>query len=257
MAGFSRAIVLCCLAGIVVTANADTSATAASVDFDKSCDIASGITASPSLLWYRTAAERKALYQQAFTAAFVQLRVSLQLKESDNWVVVADADETLLDNSPFQCELERRKHDGKVEFDPALWNAWVTSGHAQATPGAAKFVRDVHALGGKIIVITNRSQSVAAATMENFKALGLLVDGFLFARDDKDTNKNRRFIELGENGMASVTRPHPDIKLYLGDNIEDFPGIHQNTNDIGAEFGQRFIVMPNPMYGSWQKNSIH
>jgi len=43
-----------------------------------------------------------------------------------------------------------------------------------------------------------------------------------------------------------------------GDNIEDFPGMDQEirfeSEDGFIDFGERFIVMPNPMYGSWYEN---
>jgi len=42
-----------------------------------------------------------------------------------------------------------------------------------------------------------------------------------------------------------------------GDNIGDFPGLSQSSrDDPGAldDFGDRFFVLPNPMYGSWEGN---
>ena len=45
---------------------------------------------------------------------------------------------------------------------------------------------------------------------------------------------------------------------FVGDNIQDFPGLSQAIRKQGdeafADFGARFFVLPNPMYGSWEKN---
>jgi predicted secreted acid phosphatase len=42
---------------------------------------------------------------------------------------------------------------------------------------------------------------------------------------------------------------------FLGDNIFDFPGLSQaivkQGDEAFAQFGVRFFVLPNPMYGSW------
>ena len=51
-----------------------------------------------------------------------------------------------------------------------------------------------------------------------------------------------------------------DVLLWIGDNIQDFPRLRQDVrsaNDSAfAEFGDRFIVLPNPMYGSWERNAL-
>ena len=44
----------------------------------------------------------------------------------------------------------------------------------------------------------------------------------------------------------------------VGDNVQDFPGLSQAIRKEGDEafapFGARFFVLPNPMYGSWDRN---
>jgi len=44
----------------------------------------------------------------------------------------------------------------------------------------------------------------------------------------------------------------------VGDNITDFPDLDQairlEKDPAFADFGRRFIVLPNPMYGSWVGN---
>ena len=40
----------------------------------------------------------------------------------------------------------------------------------------------------------------------------------------------------------------------------DFPRLRQDIRSASdsafAEFGDRFIVLPNPMYGSWERNTL-
>ncbi|HEY9227752.1 MAG TPA: HAD family acid phosphatase, partial [Gemmatimonadaceae bacterium] len=53
----------------------------------------------------------------------------------------------------------------------------------------------------------------------------------------------------------------PDAKpltvvAWVGDNILDFPGMSQASRGDAnalAEFGKRYFILPNPMYGSWQQ----
>ena len=49
----------------------------------------------------------------------------------------------------------------------------------------------------------------------------------------------------------------------MGDNLGDFSFLFdkknteermQNVNSIAAEFGNRFIVLPNPTYGDWESS---
>jgi predicted secreted acid phosphatase len=46
------------------------------------------------------------------------------------------------------------------------------------------------------------------------------------------------------------------VVAWVGDNILDFPGMTQAARGDPralAEFGKRYFILPNPMYGSWQQ----
>jgi 5'-nucleotidase (lipoprotein e(P4) family) len=54
-----------------------------------------------------------------------------------------------------------------------------------------------------------------------------------------------------------------EIVMLIGDNLNDLSEVFENRGlDWGTtlveqnkkEFGNRFIVLPNPMYGDWEKN---
>jgi predicted secreted acid phosphatase len=51
------------------------------------------------------------------------------------------------------------------------------------------------------------------------------------------------------------TPGNPPLKvlIWVGDNIQDFPNLTQASPGNPGDFGVRYFVLPNPMYGSWQK----
>jgi predicted secreted acid phosphatase len=59
-------------------------------------------------------------------------------------------------------------------------------------------------------------------------------------------------------GAASPDLPPLHLVLWLGDNIQDFPDLDQTVrtkpDEAFADFGVLYFVIPNPMYGSWEKN---
>jgi 5'-nucleotidase (lipoprotein e(P4) family) len=61
----------------------------------------------------------------------------------------------------------------------------------------------------------------------------------------------------------SKVRQSHEVALLIGDNLSDFSGIFDNRQD-GADlgnvmanrdmFGYEFIILPNPLYGGWEKS---
>jgi 5'-nucleotidase (lipoprotein e(P4) family) len=212
--------------------------------------------AAPSLSngvhWFRNAAEQRAAYLQAYRLATARVEVLSPSKEAGRWAVVADADETLLDNSTYQKE---RELVGK-SFSAESWTAWVARREARALPGSVAFLDRVRALGGRIAIVTNRTQTECADTEANLRAERLVFDLLLCKPDAGPSEKDSRFQKVQE-GKAQDGVPPLEIVLFVGDNIQDFPEMKQDVRtDLSrlAGFGERFIVLPNPMYGSWEKN---
>jgi predicted secreted acid phosphatase len=73
--------------------------------------------------------------------------------------------------------------------------------------------------------------------------------------DGGPSDKNPRF-EAVMNGRTAAGSAPLDIVAFVGDNILDFPQLSQAIKTRGeaafSEFGVRFFLVPNPMYGSWQ-----
>jgi len=214
-----------------------------------SCDTALPIAPmDEGLKWYRRAAERRALTLQTY--AFATAKITDKAAEQVGaWGVVLDVDETTLDNSPYQ---EQRGALG-LGYSPASWQSWVDARSAQAVAGAPAFTQAVRALGGKVVLITNRTQPQCAATEDALHAADITYDEILCGSGDK----NPRFAAVAA-GTAPSTLPPLALAMFVGDNILDFPQLSQDLrtkpDSAFAGFGDTFIQIPNPMYGSFDKN---
>jgi 5'-nucleotidase (lipoprotein e(P4) family) len=204
-----------------------------------------------AIRWTRESAEHRALYLQVFATATAHVERAAQARAAGTWGIVADADETLIDNSTYQLEQARKG----LGFDSASWRAWTAMKAAPALPGAAAFLARVRALGGKIVIVTNRAASECADTEDVFRAGGLAYDAMLCMPDAGPSDKNPRFDAVAK-GTTPAGLPPLEVVAFLGDNIRDFPGLGQSLraqpDEAFAAFGTRFFLLPNPMYGSWE-----
>ncbi len=159
----------------------------------------------------------------------------------------------MIDNSLYQLE---RARAGKP-FDAESWHAWCARREAVPLPGAQAFLARVRALGGKVAIVTNRTVGECPDTEAVFRAHGLVYDAMLCKPDGGPSDKGPRF-EAVARGTTPVGLPPLEVVSFLGDNIQDFPGLSQavrkEADEAFAAFGARFFVLPNPMYGSWERN---
>lgn len=201
--------------------------------------------------WVLDSAEYQASVIQVYRLATARVEQAVAKRPAGSWGVVLDADETVLNNSMYQ--LERAKQG--LAFSADSWNAWVKRREATPLPGAAAFLNRVRALGGKIAIVTNRLQSECEDTRAVFDTYKLVFDAMLCRPDGTPSDKNPRF-EAVANGSTTASSTALDIVAFVGDNILDFPKMAQAARRVGApaftEFGVRFFLVPNPMYGSWQ-----
>ena len=201
--------------------------------------------------WFRNSAEYRALARQAYRVAGDRLSDLTRGLEPQRWAVVLDADETVLDNS----EYERRRFLLDSGYTDASWAAWVNERAAGAVPGARAFARRVHAMGGRVVIVTNRAESLCDATRANLASVGFAADVVL-CQAPGESDKNPRFQKV-QAGTASPGVPPLAVVEWLGDNILDFPDMTQELRHSPAafaEFGRRYFILPNPMYGSWTQN---
>jgi 5'-nucleotidase (lipoprotein e(P4) family) len=208
---------------------------------------ADSVALGDALRWVTTAAEYHAAAWQAFTLAGDRVDSLAAGRPPGSWAVSVDADETLLSNARY--EAERAAVGGT--FDATSWRAWVARREATALPGAREFLYRVRALGGHVVVVTNRKHDERDDTEANLAALDLPYDLVLTRGEERSKEPRWQAVAAGTAGL-----PPMEIVLWVGDNILDFPGLDQSlrTAEDGAlaPFGDRFVVIPNPMYGSWK-----
>lgn len=206
---------------------------------------------SDSTHWARNSAEHEADFLQTYRHAALALEAQAPNLEQGTWAVSLDADETVLDNSLYQKERQEQCEG----FTRPSWEAWVARREAKALPGTKEFLQRVHKLGGVIAIVTNRRTGQECDdTQANFQALSLPFDVMLCGSGDKEPRW-----ESVINGTASPDLPPLKLVLWIGDNIRDFPDLDQDVrnepDDEGfRDFGTRFFVVPNAMYGSWTSN---
>jgi len=197
---------------------------------------------SKEIHWLRNSAEYRAITRQTYALAARTLDAKVQAHKGGPWGVVLDCDETVLDNSEHQKESQ-----GKP-FSQEAWTAWVNRKEAKAIPGASAFTKHVRDLGGKVVIVTNRLEAgECPATEANLQAVKITYDAIHCKKDSSD--KNPRF---------QAVAAEMEILEFIGDNIQDFPAQTQelaSKDDAAfADFGSKFFTLPNPMYGSWEKN---
>lgn len=201
--------------------------------------------------WLRNSAEYEAVVRQTYNVASERVREAAAGREEGTWAVAVDADETILDNSPYEKELATKG----IETTDQLWDGWVARRAAEPVPGALEFLELVHALGGRIAVVTNRIEAHCPDTRANFRAFDIPFDVILCRTDDR--RKEPRWAAV-EQGTAAENLPPLEIVAWVGDNIRDFPNLDQDLRRKSAEafteFGTRYFALPNPIYGSWVGN---
>lgn len=211
--------------------------------------------------WFRTAAEYRALTEQIYRNASRRVETLAADRTPGTWAVILDADETVLDNSEYQ----RRIAEAGLEFDPETWAEWVDEEAAGIIPGADRFIATVREAGGRVAIVTNRTAEECPATVRTMEALGIRTSVVLCRTETSEKEPRFRMAEEGVRtagpGVILTGReplPPMDVVLWVGDNVGDFPGLDQGLRDAGPEsfeeFGRRFFVLPNPMYGSWAAN---
>lgn len=211
---------------------------------------AASIKAYP-VLFQQTAAEYRALCYQAFNMAHLRLQEIPRRKlRTGKLAIITDLDETILDNSYSEAQLIK---EGK-EYNSKAWKQWTDRSAATAVPGAVAFLQAAKQKGIHIFYISNRDTTEINSTLLNLQKLQLPdadTSHMLFLRNTSSKEVRRQ----------QVMEQH-EVIMLLGDNLTDFTtafevkGIDQRnaaTDAVKEEWGRRFIVLPNGIYGEWEK----
>ena len=205
-----------------------------------------------ALLWMQNAAEYRELCYQAYNIALERIDAALKSKKKFKkpLAIVLDIDETVLSNVAWNASYvgtDRLKNtDDEVE--------WAKSTKAEPMPGAVEFLNAVDKRGVEIFYVTNRNASrLTELTKEDLEEAGfpkVKPDHLILKSDGGD-----KFARLDRIGAAY------EVIVYMGDNTGDLPlgtfgRLTADRNEIvdrhHADFGVKYIVLPNPIYGNWQ-----
>ena len=170
--------------------------------------------------------------------------------------IIVDVDETVLDNSPYQVRLIR----GGGVFEDGTWNAWVDEARATAVAGAPEFAQAAAKRGITMIYLTNREHAKSAVTRRNLEAVGF------------PPVADSQFLGLGVETPGCISKGSDKgcrrqfvaqryrVLMQFGDQLGDFVSVTDNApaaraaqlQGFDAWVGQRWFMLANPSYGSWE-----
>lgn len=199
-------------------------------------------------LWFQHSAEYKALMYQAYNAAESAVARDLKIKRKKKRAVILDVDETVLDNS-YAGAGEIRNN---TKWHEGLFGDWVKLKKATALPGARDFVKYLNGKQVEVFFISNRRDDWFEETFQN-----LLAEGFNIKRENLILMGD---VKSKESRRAEIEKKY-EIILLVGDTLLDFHSDFdgksmKERNEVvdqhRQDFGKRFIILPNPMYGDWE-----
>jgi acid phosphatase len=212
-----------------------------------------------AVLWQQDSAEYRALAMQSYALAAMRLDEALA---APGWsaaleqggdasglppAVVLDLDETVVDNARYEARIVTRLG----EYDRESFARWCEEGGAAVVPGAGEFLAHARSRGVAVFFYTAREERLRDCTLRTLRAAGIapLDPATVFLRGAGAKSEIRRRI-------AATHR----ILLLIGDSLEDF--VHGSKGPPEARralvrrhrawVGERWIVLPNAMYGHWE-----
>lgn len=204
-----------------------------------------------AVLWQQHAAEYEALCYQAYNIGERRLDELVDVNKTYDkpLAVVMDIDETVLDNSSYNATLIKNK----MLYSKKSWMEWTAMQSADLVPGALEFIQYARSKNVEVIFISNRMEAELDDTYQNIIDLGVdTVSKSNFYLKSTTSSKDER--------RAKVADMY-EVILFFGDNLGDFNGVFDDTTVIERKkhvknfrplFGDKLIILPNPMYGEWE-----
>ncbi len=167
--------------------------------------------------------------------------------------IIVDADETVIDNSPYQARLVERGES----YNSATWREWTEARKATAIPGAQEFLRAAAQRGVTVFYVTNRAADAKRATYDNLKALGFPLSE---PEDTVLTIDETQGWEPAKGTRRQFIGERYRVLMMMGDNLGDFVDGHDAPVAVRAGlmepyrawWGTRWFMLPNPSYGGWE-----
>lgn len=219
-----------------------------------------------AVLWMQKSVEYKANAEAVFALARIRLdealkdksRTAAPAEQTGDFkdltpAVIADADETVIDNSGYQAWMVA---NGET-FNPKTWTKFVNSQTSAAVPGAVEFAKYAQSKGVRVFYVTNRTKAEEPATLENMRKLGFPLDANI---DTILTAKEQPDWGSAKGTRRAAIAKHYRILLLIGDNFGDFTDKYKGSVDErqkvyeenAAHWGKDWLMLPNPSYGSFE-----
>ena len=217
-----------------------------------------------AVLWQTTSAEYRVIAQTIYATAQSQLERSLAdprwtalPTQNDGYhdlppAIIMDIDETVLDTGDFQSQMVRNH----TRFSSRPWREWQERHQPLAVPGAVELITAAQARGVTVFFVTNRDHPTEEATRRNLAAIGISLpketDTVLCRGERPDWTSDK---EIRRRFIAQSYR----VIMVFGDDLSDFiseyraaPELRNSAAVKRPEWGTRWFMLPNPMYGSWE-----
>lgn len=202
-----------------------------------------------SMYWHKNSAEYKALCLQAYNIARKNIDLELSKKHEKPLAIIADLDETIFNNTPYNEMLIKKN----TSYNQENWSNWVNKKVATAIPGALDFFKYADSKGVEIIYLSNRKIENYEPTKSNLIDLGFPFDEstIMLLRDKTRDKLDRRDAVTNYN-----------VIMLIGDNLGDFDSVFfgksnqerwEESKLLKEDFGDKFILIPNLIYGDWEK----
>lgn len=220
-----------------------------------------------STVWMQTAVEYQGVTMGAYRLSTLMLDKALADK---SWTavpaeqtgafgdlppaVILDVDETVLDNSDYQGWMALNDES----FGSKTWGAFVNTVASRPIAGSLEFTKYADSKGVEVFYVSNRTGELEEATRKNLEKYGYPMGGNV----DTVLLKNERpeWKSSKKSPRRAYIAKDYRVLLNLGDNFGDFvddykgglserQAVMDNNKDL---WGERWIMFPNPTYGSWE-----
>ena len=160
----------------------------------------------------------------------------------------------MLDNTPYQARLLA----SGGTYDDTTWGQWVNERKAGAIPGAVAFTQYPVSKGVTVFYITNRNADLETATRDDMTRLGFPLSA---DRDTVLTRRERPEWESSEKATRGCWWRRTSASSCCWATTSETScrtraaPIDERLTRVGpyeAWWGSRWIVIPNPTYGSWE-----
>jgi 5'-nucleotidase (lipoprotein e(P4) family) len=221
-------------------------------------------------LWMQTSAEYTAIAREVYGTALRTLDTALadhswtalseQAATAANLppAVIVDIDETVLDTSAHQGHL--LKTNGT--YSEAEWHEYAMHDISRPMQAALDALNAIHARGVRIFYITNRyaeEKDAVRKTLDRY--------AFPFDRDEETLitrGERPEWKSSDKSARRSFVAAHYRVLALFGDDLNDFvPAAGKSIAERQAlldryneNWGRTWYVLPNPIYGSWERSML-